>query len=509
MTSLRKSLWLLVGAGLLAALLLTAASVAGSRVARDLTARGLDAKDVTADVLPPPMYLIELRLVLSMAVDGTLPAAEAERERQRLEKEYQARVAHWQANPPHGLEKHLLGAQHAAAERFLAAAAGVLRTLADGDTAAARSALAAAHALYQQHREGVDATVQHANAFAATAVAELDAAQRRVMQAQFGLFVLAAVALAAIGWRVLASVWRATGGEPAEVARIANAVAAGDLTVKVTVLPGDQHSVMAAMARMCEQLSALVGRVRSSSDSIATGSAQIASGNQDLSQRTEQQAGGLQQAASAMEQFSGSVRQTADIAEQATQLARETGAVAERGASAVQGVVQTMERISDGSRRVAEITAVIDAIAFQTNILALNAAVEAARAGEQGRGFAVVAGEVRTLARRSADAAREIRDLIGGSVQQVADGSARVAEAGQRMQEIVSQVQRVSTLIGEIGHATREQRDGISAVSRAVGSLDGATQQNAALVEESAAAAKSLADQAAALAGTVRAFRVA
>ena len=262
------------------------------------------------------------------------------------------------------------------------------------------------------------------------------------------------------------------------------------------------------MRTMRDSLAGVVGQVRLSSDSIATGSAQIASGNADLSQRTEEQASNLQQTAASMEQLTGTVKNNAETARQADELAAGASVVAAQGGELVGRVVATMQDIAMSSKKIADIIGVIDGIAFQTNILALNAAVEAARAGEQGRGFAVVASEVRSLAQRAAGAAKEIKILIGDSVERVEVGAKQVSEAGASMGEIVTQVKRVSQLIGEISNATCEQSGGISQVGDAIGQLDQVTQQNSALVEESAAAAESLKQQAARLAEVVGAFKL-
>jgi methyl-accepting chemotaxis protein len=286
-------------------------------------------------------------------------------------------------------------------------------------------------------------------------------------------------------------------------------IADGDLFTPVPVNGSDEvGQALAALDTMQRKLQATIGQVRGAVQAIETASAEIASGTNDLSVRTEQSASSLQQTASSMEQLTGSARSSADNAAVARQLAGSATGVAQRGGSVVQQVVATMEQIQTSSRKIGDIIGTIDGIAFQTNILALNAAVEAARAGEQGRGFAVVAGEVRTLAQRSAEAAREIKVLIGASVERVEGGTRLVGEAGSTMDEIVDSVRRVNDVIGEIAHAAQEQTSGIGQVNGAVTQLDHMTQQNAALVEQSAAAAQSMRDQAARLAQAVGAFRI-
>ncbi|WOB09794.1 methyl-accepting chemotaxis protein [Piscinibacter gummiphilus] len=318
-----------------------------------------------------------------------------------------------------------------------------------------------------------------------------------------------AVALAiGMAFLITRNLRRALGAEPAELGDVARRVAVGDLAPSRAAQAAPAGSVMASLHEMQVNLAQVVSQVRSASDSIATGSAQIATGNADLSQRTEQQASNLQQTAASMEEMNATVRNNADTASQANQLATSASSAAVKGGEVVGQVVSTMQEITDSSRKIADIIGVIDGIAFQTNILALNAAVEAARAGEQGRGFAVVAGEVRSLAQRSAEAAREIKALIGASVDRVEAGSRLVGEAGATMNDIVSQVKRVSDLIGEISSATTEQTSGIGQVSNAVTHLDQMTQQNAALVEQSAAAAESLKRQAGSLSQVVATFKL-
>ena len=298
------------------------------------------------------------------------------------------------------------------------------------------------------------------------------------------------------------------GGEPQVASELAQAVAQGDLTMTVDVRAGDSTSLMAHLKEMQASLIRVVGTVRSGSESVANASSEIASGNQDLSGRTEQQASALEQTAASMEEFSATVKQNAEHASQANQLASSASTVATQGGEVVAKVVDTMKGISDSSRRIADIIGVIDGIAFQTNILALNAAVEAARAGEQGRGFAVVASEVRSLASRSAEAAREIKTLINASVERVEHGTHLVDQAGNTMSEVVGSIRRVTDIVGEISTASREQSQGVGQIGEAVQNMDQVTQQNAALVEEMAAAASSLRSQAAELVQSVAMFKL-
>jgi methyl-accepting chemotaxis protein len=290
---------------------------------------------------------------------------------------------------------------------------------------------------------------------------------------------------------------------------MAQAVAQGDLCSRVAVRGSNEAAqLLDALVHMNDRLRDIVQSVRHNSEGVATASAQIASGNADLSQRTERQASALQEAAASMEQLGSTVKTSADNARQANQLARNASAVAVQGGEVVSEVVETMRGINDSSKQIADITSVIDGIAFQTNILALNAAVEAARAGEQGRGFAVVASEVRSLAQRSSEAAKQIKSLIAASVERVEHGTALVDRAGNTMTEVVSSIRRVSDIIGEISAASEEQSAGVSQVGGAVSEVDQATQQNAALVEESAAAAESLKQQAARLVTSVAVFKL-
>ncbi|MBB3219497.1 methyl-accepting chemotaxis protein [Pseudoduganella umbonata] len=350
---------------------------------------------------------------------------------------------------------------------------------------------------------GAQAALQkEISAAAAREAADTYASTRNLM---WGLGITAVVLAALVAWWITRSITAPVG----QALGVANTVAAGDLTSRIEAATQDElGELLRALRRMNENLASTVATVRQGTDIIATAAAEVATGSQDLSARTEQQASALEQTASSMEQLASTVKQNADNARQANTLAAAASNVAARGGDVIARVVDTMEDIRSSAGKIGDITGVIDSIAFQTNILALNAAVEAARAGEQGRGFAVVASEVRTLAQRSAAAAREIKELIGASTEKVAAGSRLVGEAGSTMHEIVDSVQRVTDIMGEISSASVEQSAGIEQINRAIVEMDAVTQQNAALVEQAAAASESMKGEAARLAQAVAVFRI-
>ncbi|RJG04117.1 methyl-accepting chemotaxis protein [Noviherbaspirillum sedimenti] len=357
-------------------------------------------------------------------------------------------------------------------------------------------------------RQAIDAIIDVVNYekelanIAATEAREQYVSARRMT---LGLGGLALALGALIAWIITRSITRPIN----QAVRVAKTVAAGDLGSHIEVHSSDETGeLLQALQDMNNSLSSIVSQVRNGTDLIASASSQIASGNLDLSSRTEQQASSLEETASSMEELTSTVRQNADNARQANSLAQSASEVAVRGGAVVSSVVDTMGAINESAKKIADIIGVIDGIAFQTNILALNAAVEAARAGEQGRGFAVVAAEVRTLAQRSAAAAKEIKSLIGDSVDKVGAGSKLVQQAGTTMEEVVTSIRRVTDIMGEITAASSEQSAGIEQVNQAIGQMDQVTQQNAALVEEAAAAAASMQDQADKLAQVVGVFRV-
>ncbi len=332
---------------------------------------------------------------------------------------------------------------------------------------------------------------------------------RRLQWTALGLALLSILVVTGVlAWALDRLVLKPIGGEPADASALAERVAQGDLTQTVRLRANDQQSLMARLQRMQEGLATVVTRVRQGANSVATASAEIAQGNHDLSSRTEQQASALEETAASMEELSGTVRQNDDNARQANQLAQDASRIAVEGGEVVKQVVHTMRDIQDSSGRIAQIIGVIDSIAFQTNILALNAAVEAARAGEQGRGFAVVASEVRNLAQRSAEAAKDIKQLIDASVSRVSAGTTLVDQAGNSMEAVVAAIRRVTDLMGEISAASSEQSTGVQQIGEAIAQMDQATQQNAALVEEMAAAASSLKGQADELVQAVSVFQL-
>ena len=360
-------------------------------------------------------------------------------------------------------------------------------------------------ALRQAYSDAVAGSVAYQQTLMNNSIQEASSTVTSIRVTIWSTLALALVAAALMALWIVRAITRPLH----EAIEISHAIAAGDLSHSFHAQGNNETAqLLHALEGMQDSLVRVVSSVREGSEGVATASAQIAQGNHDLSARTEQQASALQQTAASMEELNSTVRQNADNARQANQLAMSASTVASQGGEAVADVVRTMKDINDSSRRIADIIGVIDSIAFQTNILALNAAVEAARAGEQGRGFAVVAAEVRSLASRSAEAAREIKGLIGTSVDRVELGSAQVDRAGQTMTEVVTAIRRVTDIMGEISAASSEQSQGVEQVSEAVTQMDQVTQQNAALVEEMAAAASSLSTQARDLVATVATFKL-
>ena len=358
-------------------------------------------------------------------------------------------------------------------------------------------------------RESLEAAIRYKHKVASDSVAESTARFESMRAIMFAFMLASLFAGGALAWLIARRLSRQLGGEPGYAAHIANCVAAGELSVRIETRPGDSTSLLWALKDMRDRLAQIVARIGNSSEAIAGASDQLARGNADLSERTEQEAASLEQTASSMEELSSTVRHNADNARQASTLAGAASEVAMKSGGLVGEVVDTMRELAHGSKRMTDIIAAIEGIAFQTNILALNAAVEAARAGEQGRGFAVVAGEVRSLAQRSAVSAKEIKALIEASTARVDSGAELAERAGSTMTEVVHAVRRVTDIMGEISAASGEQSKGIEQVTIAVSQMDRAVQQNAALVEQAAAAANSMAEHAGQLKSAVAVFHLA
>jgi methyl-accepting chemotaxis protein len=467
-------------------------------------------KDLLADILPPPEYLIETYLVSLQMVgaDKTTLTALIEKSH-ALAKDFEGRHQYWTKELPDGEAKNLLDkAYKLGNELFELQMNQFIPALQQGDAKAIEALRPQMEQKYMQHRAAIDELVKVATAISTSR--EQDTA--KVIQSKSMLSTIMIVGFLLFGgivsWWIMRDIMRQLGGEPAYVAEVIKRVADGDLTVKVESKANDITSMLYGIKDMVNNISGIVSEVRSNTDSITTAAQQIAAGNSDLSQRTEEQASTLEETASSMEELTATVKQNAENAKHANQLAASASGIAVKGGQVVGEVVLTMASISTSSKKIVDIISVIEGIAFQTNILALNAAVEAARAGEQGRGFAVVAAEVRNLAQRSAAAAKEIKTLIGDSVDKVDAGSKQVDQAGATMSEIVTAVKRVTDIMYEIAAASNEQSAGIEQVNQAIIQMDEVTQQNAALVEEAAAAAEAMREQAQGLAETVSIFRL-
>jgi len=473
--------------------------------------RIVQGKDLIADILPPPEYIIESYLVSLQAAS----AAQAERKAlidnlKALKADYDTRHAFWIQE---GLEASLrdlllVQADQPAQEFYRLAFEQFIPALERDDAPAAGAALGAMKARYDAHRAAINQLVETATKRNAAdeerAKGDIADASRVMLAILIGVIAVVSLFLLVVRRNLM----RQLGCEPFQAAAIAGRIAAGDLAVRIDPAAGDQASLLVAIKRMRDSLADIAGRVRDGTEAISSAAGQIASGNLDLSARTENQASSLEQTASAVEELTSTVKQNGDNARQANQMAASASDVALKGGSIVAQVVETMGSINASSRKIVDIIGVIDGIAFQTNILALNAAVEAARAGEQGRGFAVVATEVRSLAQRSAGAAKEIKELIGDSVDKVEAGSKLVNQAGATMDEIVASVKRVTDIMGEITCASREQEVGIEQIHQSITSMDDVTQQNAALVEEASGAATSLHEQAGHLLQVVSVFKL-
>jgi methyl-accepting chemotaxis protein len=472
--------------------------------------RIVQSKDLIADVLPPPEYIIESYLVSLQLAAEEVPAEQAKliARLKALQGEYDARHAYWlKQNLESPLRETFLDQAHGPVLSFYdIATKDLLPAVQAQDKTAAAAAMARMRVAYNAHRAAIDKVVEMATVRASSDEA---GAKQRIATATWQLMALLLVTLA-LGVAVGRVITQNISNALKAAVGIAQQVASGDLSNQIDVHSDDEiGQLMKSLKEMNDSLVNIVGQVRGGTIAIADASQQIASGNMDLSSRTESQASSLEETSASMEELTSTVQSNADNARQANQLAAAATDVAVNGGEVVSQVVSTMGSINESSRKIVDIISVIDGIAFQTNILALNAAVEAARAGEQGRGFAVVAAEVRNLAQRSAGAAKEIKTLIGNSVEQVEIGSRLVERAGSTMEQVVASVKRVNEIINEIAMASQEQTDGIQHIGAAITQMDSVTQQNAALVEQAAAAAESMQHQTKHLTRIVSVFKLA
>jgi len=481
------------------------------KVNGDLYAQIVQKKDLIADVLPPPNFVVETHMVALQLLEseGNDPA-EFNKLTERLKvlkAEYETRHNFWvdQQLPPELRDVFINKAHAPVMGYYKLVQDDLVGAIKAKDMESARVAFSKANLAFIQHRDAIDQVVKMATQLATDTEAQ---AAQTINWSNILLLAMFVVVLA-LCLTVALIISNGIVKPLSETVQVAQKFAQGDLTVHINDMgKSELGQLNLALRNMQQSLVNLVRNIQSGSQQVANASAEIASGNHDLSSRTESQASSLEETASSMEELGATVRQNADNARTANQLAQSASSVAVRGGEVVAQVVDTMKGINDSSRKISDIISVIDGIAFQTNILALNAAVEAARAGEQGRGFAVVAGEVRSLAQRSAEAAKEIKTLISASVDRVEQGSKLVDEAGNTMQEVVASIRRVTDIMGEISAASTEQSMGVSQVGEAVTQMDQVTQQNAALVEEMAAAASSLKNQAEELLNTVNVLKV-
>ncbi|WP_342618018.1 methyl-accepting chemotaxis protein [Rhodoferax sp. GW822-FHT02A01] len=508
-----KRFWLLAavfGIGLLAVSLVSYVVLGRIKVNGPVYERIIQTKDLVADVLPPPLFVMESYLVSVQAINS--PSSEQEaliKQLPVLQKAYETRSEYWkQQDIGDELHAGLVESDKHAQAIFKLINKELIPAMAASDIDTINSTIRAMQVEYAGHRSAIAKIVDQANK---TADEQRESATTLTRAALLGMLGISALVLGVVGAFLALTgrtVLRQIGADPSDVVAYANQIEGGDLSQTSqagTTAPG---SIMAALSQMQESLRKVVAGVRSGSEGVAIASSEIANGNHDLSVRTENQANALQTTTASMDTVNQSVNQNAEAARQADQLALNASQVAAKGGEVVAQVVETMKGINESSRKISDIIGVIDGIAFQTNILALNAAVEAARAGEQGRGFAVVASEVRALAGRSADAAKEIKLLISASVDRVAQGTTLVDQAGETMTEVVQSIRRVTDLMGGISSATDHQAHEMVQVGSALGQMDQTTQQNAALVEEMAAAAASLKNQAQELVRAVAVFNL-
>lgn len=504
---MKGKLNLLMLAAILACATLVLTAHVNQAARTDAANRVFMAKDVTADILPPPMYLIELRLVMSRALEGTLSVNEAVAEVARLASEYESRVDHWSHAHGSVLKQLLLGAQHDTARDLLAGVDPlIIEPLRRGDRSLAQANLASIQDLYESHRAQVDRTVAESLAFADSETASFDRAASVQGRVNLAILLIVGGLLVVTFSLLIRHIWKSIGAEPAELAEAVRVVAMGDLAQAIRTDAPD--SIAASIEQMRERLRDLVRTTRTTAQEVVHTATQIANGNHDLKDRSRDLALRVNTFHESMADLSSIVSREAAMARSADALAASASAVAKSGGEAVAGVISRMNDIARSSQRINETVVVINGIASQTNILALNAGVEAARAGEEGRGFAVVANEVRHLAGLSANASKEITALIEQSTSSVRAGADTVGFTGQTMQIIMERFNEVSRLIAQITESSNDQSERITAMLASVSALNEMNQRNTIVVEDAAAASARMKDQARRLVDTVSVFQL-
>lgn len=507
LNTLRKSFTTFVLVSLLGCSVISLYGIYNQNHMQNLSVQSFTAKDIVADILPPPLYLIEYRLTISQVIEGSISVEEAEAKTNQLEKDYLDRIDYWKKHQSYGLGTNLIGNQHTSALAFISYCKEQILPKIKNKTEITKLDIQKAHELYLEHRKYVDQTVILANNLAETSSKSLDSYMSSSITMIISIFVLTLIFILLVSKLIIKSI-----ESPIKRCKtIAEKIANGDLSliknnhIQRKDIIGELDS---ALENMREQLLSIVSSVKNNSQELADAVAQIAEANRDLSSRTEQQAASVEETSSTMTYINGIVNTNSEKSQETKNIVFQASEITAEGSKIVNDVVIKMNEINNSSNKIKDIITVIDDIAFQTNLLALNAAVEAARAGEAGRGFAVVAGEVRTLSKRSAEAAKEIKELISVSTKNTEDGNVLVSKAGSIMNNILLSVNNANMLVSQISLSMNEQKNTINSITGSVSQIDDSIQQNAAMVEEMSATTDNLNNQAYSLVQSIAHFKV-